>query len=387
MAKWILVPDSFKGTMRAQEVCEILERQLRIHVPDAQILSVPVADGGEGSVDAFLAAVGGQRIVLPCTGPDGRQITGFYGRLSDGVTAVVEMAAAAGLPLMGDHLDALGATTYGVGELIAHAIENGATRLILGLGGSATNDGGCGCAAALGARFTDTSGRDYIPTGGTLDTLAHIDLSRCQERMRGVDVVVMCDIDNPLCGPMGASMVFGPQKGADESAIERLDQNLRHLAEVIRCDIGLEVDQLPGAGAAGGMGAGAVAFLGGKLKMGIDTVLDTVGFDSMLSGAAAVITGEGRMDGQSLQGKVISGVATRAKRMEIPVVVIAGDIGPGAERAYALGVTAMFSTNRRAVPWEVARETAREDLEAAAENLARLYAVLGRMPTREEVRR
>lgn len=232
MGKWILIPDSFKGTMSSEEICAVMAAALRRHLPEADIVSVPVADGGEGSVDAFLTALGGRREEVPCTGPDGRPITAFYGRLPDG-TAVVEMAAAAGLPLMEGHLCAEGATTYGVGELLRAAVHAGAKRVILGLGGSATNDGGCGCAAALGIRFLDRDGVPFVPVGGTLDRLDRIDASGLDPVVRAADITVMCDIDNPLCGPNGASAVFGPQKGAGPEMVARLDGNLGHLADII----------------------------------------------------------------------------------------------------------------------------------------------------------
>ena len=373
MSKWILMPDSFKGTMSSLEVCQRMREALLRHVPDAEVISIPVADGGEGSVDAFLTAMGGHRGEVSCTGPDFQKITGFYGLLADEYTAVIEMAAAAGLPLMEGKLCAEDATTYGVGELILAAIRDGAKRIILGLGGSATNDGGCGCAAALGVRFLDGTGEEYIPVGGTLDRLYHIDMSQRSPLLDGVEIVAMCDVDNPLCGPSGASAVFGPQKGADPEMVTILDRNLRHLSEVIRQDLGREIANIPGTGAAGGMGAGVMAFLDSRLQMGIEIVLDTVNFDDLLPGTTAVLTGEGRIDGQSLRGKVVIGIAHRARRAGVPVVAVVGDVVPGAEGAYQEGVTAIVSTNRRAVPWEVARETAREDLDAALEDLFRLY--------------
>lgn len=375
-AKWILVPDSFKGTMSSREVCGILREELLRRMPRAEVISLPVADGGEGSVDAFLEAVGGRRINVPCTGPDGAPMEGFFGLLEDGTTAVVEMAAAAGLPLLEGRLDVEGATTYGVGELILAAAETGARKIILGLGGSATNDGGCGCAAALGVRFLDEDGTAFVPVGRTLEHIARIDKSGLAPVLTGVEIVTMCDIDNPLCGPNGAAAVFGPQKGADDGAVERLDRGLRHLAEVVRADLGAEILDLPGAGAAGGMGGGMAAFLGSRLQMGIDTVLDTADFDALLPGTQAVITGEGRIDGQSLRGKVVVGVARRARKAGVPVIAVVGDIAPGAAAAYDQGVTAMFSTNRRAVPWEQARLTAKEDLQAAAGDLFRLCRAL-----------
>ena len=375
MSKWIIMPDSFKGTMTSLEICREMRKAVLRHSPDAEIITIPVADGGEGSVDAFLESMGGRRVEVICTGPDFRKVRGFYGMLSDGYTAVVEMAAAAGLPLMNGRLCAEGATTYGVGELILAAVRDGARRIILGLGGSATNDGGCGCAAALGVRFLDGTGAEYIPVGGTLDRLCHIDLSRLSPLLAGVEIVAMCDVDNPLCGPNGASAVFGPQKGADADMVARLDRNLRHLSEVIRQDLGMKAAEIPGSGAAGGMGCGVTAFLGAGLQMGIEIVLDTVGFDALLPGTTAVLTGEGRIDGQSLRGKVVIGIARRAKQAGIPVIAVVGDIAPGAEKAYQEGVTALISTNRQAVPWEIARKSAREDLQAALEDLFRLYTV------------
>ena len=376
MSKWVLVPDSFKGTMSSQEICAIMKEELLRRLPEAEIVSVPVADGGEGSVDAFLSAMGGWRVEVPCTGPDFRPITGFYGHLAGRDTAVVEMAAAAGLPLMEGRLCAEGTTTYGVGELILEAIRNGAKRLIVGLGGSATNDGGCGCAAALGVRFLDGTGTPFIPVGGTLNQICRIDLSGRSPLLDGVEFVTMCDIDNPLCGPEGASAVFGPQKGATPALVQELDHNLHHLAEVIRQDLGAEIEHLPGAGAAGGMGGGMVAFLGSRLQMGIETVLDTVEFEHLLTGATAVLTGEGRIDGQSLRGKVVIGVAQRAKRAGVPVIAVVGDVEPGAEAAYDQGVAAIFSTNRRAVPWAQAKQTAKADMRSVMADLAQFYAAM-----------
>lgn len=369
MKKIILVPDSFKGTLSSKAICEILAQAAKTVFPQSQVLSVPVADGGEGSVDAFLSVLGGQRVPLTVTGPLGAPVEAFYGRVED--TAIVEMAAAAGLPLAESNPNPEVATTYGVGQLIAHALENGAQKLVVGLGGSATNDGGTGAAAALGVRFLDCSGHPFVPVGGTLGEITAIDLSGRLPALRAAEVTVMCDIDNPLCGPSGAAQVFAPQKGADAEMVRRLDEGLRHLAAVCSRDLGVDVLELPGAGAAGGMGAGMTAFLGRRLKMGIEAVLDTVGFDQMLEGASLVVTGEGRLDAQSLRGKVVSGVARRAARQNVPVVVIAGDIGDGIEPIYDLGVAGVFSTNRVAVPYSQAKGRAAEDLRLTAENLFR----------------
>ena len=365
MERYVLVPDSFKGTLGSGEICAILREEILRAKPDAEVVSIPVADGGEGSVDAFLTAVGGQRVQVPCHGPHMEEMTGFYELLPDG-TAVVEMAAAAGLPLAGNRLEPDTATTYGVGELMADAAARGARCIILGLGGSATNDGGCGAAAALGARFLDGQGKTFLPTGGNLDRIARIDLGGQRPLP---EITVMCDIDNPLCGPTGASEVFGPQKGADPEMVRRLDGNLRHLAEVIRRDLGAEILDLPGAGAAGGMGGGAAAFWNGKLQMGIETVLDTVDFDEIVRGARLVITGEGCLDGQSLRGKVVSGVAARARRAGVPVVALVGAVGEGADGIYDLGVCGVFTTNHRPEPFEEARLHAADNLRRTIRNL------------------
>lgn len=376
MKKVLFVPDSFKGTMSSQEICDILTQELRRAWPQAESVSIPVADGGEGSVDAFLAAAGGEKISVPCKGPYMEDIQGFYGRLPDG-TAVIEMAAAAGLPLAGDRLHPDQTTTYGVGQLMLAALRGGAKRLIVGLGGSATNDGGAGMMAALGARFLGADGQAYLPVGGTLGQLAQVDLSGLDPMLPPAEIVTMCDIDNPLCGPAGASAVFGPQKGADPAMVETLDRNLAHLADVAATRLGRDMRDAPGAGAAGGLGFAMASFLGSRLQPGIETVLDTVGFDRLLEDADLVVTGEGRIDSQSIRGKVVVGVARRAKAAGVPVSAIVGDIGDGAEAAYELGVSGIFSTNRVAVPFSQAKLRAKKDMRSTAANLFRFMARLG----------
>ena len=271
MRKIILAPDSFKGTMSSQEICDILAQEIKRVWPQAQVVSLPVADGGEGSVDAFLAAVGGEKVAVPCKGPHWEDIQGFYGLLPDG-TAVVEMAAAAGLPLVGQRLRPDQTTTYGVGQLVRAAVCGGARRLVVG-------------------RFFRVDGEPYIPTGGTLDQLARVDRSGLEPALASVELTAMCDIDNPLCGPTGASAVFGPQKGAGPDMVPVLDRNLGHLADIMAEDLGRDLRDMPGAGAAGGLGFGVAAFFGGRLQMGIETVLDVAGFDHLLQGAWLVITG------------------------------------------------------------------------------------------------
>ncbi|WP_369281990.1 glycerate kinase [Oscillibacter sp. GMB15532] len=374
MKKIILAPDSFKGTMTSREVCEELTAAIGEIFPETEILSLPVADGGEGSVDAFLTACGGERVRTGCIGPNGQRIEAEYGLLPDG-TAVVEMAAAAGLPLA-DPKNPECTTTFGVGELLRHAAIRGARKIIMCLGGSATNDGGCGAAAACGIRFFDEEGTLFTPVGGTLRDIARIDLLGLDPALAALPIVTMWDIDNPLCGPTGAAAVFGPQKGADAAMVLRLDEGLAHLSDLLHRDCGAEVLSLPGAGAAGGMGAGMTAFFKSRLQMGIETVLDTVDFDKALAGADLVITGEGCLDRQSLYGKVAVGVARRAALRGVPVIALVGDVGEGAEEIYALGITAVFSINRVAVPYEQARLRSRRDLRAAAGDILRLCRTL-----------
>ena len=326
-------------------------------------------------MDAFLAAVGGRRIEAPCTGPWGEPVTAHYALLPDG-TAVVEMAAAAGLPLAGDACDPEKTTTYGVGQLMAHALSHGAVRLVLGLGGSATNDGGCGAAAALGAEFLDEQGSAFVPVGGTLTRIARIRTETLRRTLGGVPVTVMCDIDNPLCGPEGAAAVFGPQKGADAAMVARLDAGLRHLAQVLARDLGMEVLTLSGGGAAGGFGAGAAALFGGVLRMGIDTVLDTVDFDRRCRGARLVITGEGHLDSQSMRGKTVIGVARRAKALGIPVAVLAGGCETALDAVYAAGVSGVFPVNPSPCTLEEARRHGQENLRFTVGNLLRFMAAL-----------
>ena len=370
MKKCIVISDSFKGTLSTLDICAIAREVFPAHFPDCELVTLPVADGGEGTVACFLEALQAQPVTVSISGPFGEPIQAVYARKNS--LAVIEMASAAGLPLAGERRDPETATTYGVGQLIHHAVEQGCTDILLGLGGSATNDGGCGCAAALGTCFFDAAGNSFVPVGGTLADIAHIDVRERCRLLENVRVTVMCDVENPLFGPNGAAWVFGPQKGADDAMAARLDDGLRHLDAAFQQDLGLHLADLPGAGAAGGMGAGSIAFLGGTLRSGIEAVLDAVDFDRRLDGTDLVITGEGRIDAQSVQGKVISGIARRTAPRNIPLVAIVGGIGPGAEAAYDLGVTAMFSINRAA-------ESFAESAPRSAENYRRTLADLLRL--------
>ena len=375
MKKIVVAPDSFKHTIPSVRFCEIASDVIRAHRPGCEVRAVPIADGGEGTVDCFLAAAGGRKVSLTVKGPFFEDVAACYG-LTPGGAAVIETAAAAGLPLAEGREDPITATTYGVGQLMRHALESGVRDVILGLGGSATNDGGCGAAAALGAVFLDGAGQAFVPAGGTLKDISRIDLSGLCPETKDARITVMCDVDNPLYGPNGAAMVFSPQKGAGAKDAVLLDAGLQHLSDVIRRDFGPDVSHVPGGGAAGGMGAGLPAFLGAQRKPGADVLFDLLDFDGILRGAGLVITGEGRFDAQSLMGKAAISVARRAKRAGVPAVVVAGDIGDGIEGAYDMGVSAVFSTNRAAIPFAAARTRAEKDLRATLDGLIRLITAL-----------
>lgn len=374
MKKVLLIPDSFKGTMSSSEICEIMKKVISMYYPNSEVISIPVADGGEGSVDSFLSALGGRKEYLTVKGPYFEDVESFYGILPDN-TAIIEMAAAAGLPLVGDKKHVERTTTFGVGQLIEHAAKSGCKRIIVGLGGSATNDGGVGAAAALGICFKDATGKTFIPVGETLCEISSIDVSRLSVSIAGVELITMCDINNPLFGPEGAAVVFGPQKGANEDTVKLLDANLAHLAAIIKKDLGKDISNLQGAGAAGGMGGGMVAFFNSRLQMGIETVLDTVQFDSLLAGTDLVFTSEGKIDFQSLHGKVVIGVARRTKKANVPLIAIVGDIGNNIEGAYDEGISAIFSINRLAVPFNEAKLRCKSDLELTMDNLMRFISI------------
>jgi glycerate kinase len=377
MKKVILIPDSFKGTMSSAEICAIIKNVIRDYHKDAEIISIPVADGGEGSVDSFLAAAGGERRTVAVKGPFMEDMEGFYGLIDNGAAAVIEMAACAGLPLVGDDLRPDSTTTYGVGQMMVDAARTGCKKIIVGLGGSATNDFGAGAAAGAGIRFYDERGDEFIPVGGTLSRISRIDKSGIAPELEGIEIVSVCDIDNPLFGRNGAAYIFGPQKGADNKMVEFLDGQLRAVSEKVKSELGLDVSTIPGAGAAGGMGGGMVAFFDASLKLGIDTVLDTVKFDDMLEGTDLVISGEGKIDSQSLRGKVVIGVARKTKKRGVPLIAVVGDIGDDIEKAYEEGVSAVFSINRVAVPFKEAKLRSKGDLERTIDNLMRFMGRFG----------
>ena len=375
MKKVIIIPDSFKGTLSAKQICRILKEKVHQQFPACEVVTVPVADGGEGSVDCFLEALGGRKETVQVHGPYMELMEAEYGILSDG-TAVVEMASCAGLPLVEDRKNPKKTTTYGVGELILAAAKAGSKRIITGLGGSCTNDGGCGMAAALGIRFYDAQDREFVPTGGTLKEIRRIDMSRREKLLDQIELLAMCDITNPLTGPEGAAHVFSPQKGADEGMIQELEAGMVHYASILEQTVQIpKIRELPGGGAAGGMGTGMAALLGAKLIPGIQAVLDTVQIDTLAEHADLILTGEGKIDSQSIDGKVLSGIARRGKALGIPVVAIAGGIDREAlPELYRDGLTAAFSINQLPEDFSVSRGKSMENLETEMENLLRLIA-------------
>lgn len=375
MQNFILVPDSFKGTLSAIEVCNIMKSSIKNLYEDANIISVPVADGGEGTVDAFLYALGGEKkSVWVSDAFNEQKILAHYAMLKDDI-AIIEMATCAGLPLVKNRLEPDKTTTFGVGELIIDAVNSGAKKIILGLGGSATNDGGCGMASALGVKFKDEQDQEFIPTGGTLSQIYKIDMNNIYSKIKDVEFISMCDVDNPLCGRLGASAVFAPQKGADEDMVKLLDEGLAHLAKIIKRDLHIEVKDIKGAGAAGGLGAGNIAFLQSKLTKGIDVILDTINFDELVSKADIVFTGEGKFDSQSLHGKVVMGVANRSQKYKTPVIVVTGAIGENIQEAYNKGITAIFSINKEPMEFSKSALKSKENMILTMENILRLLKI------------
>ena len=367
MKKCIIIPDSFKGTMSALEFCQIAEKTVKRHMPGCEVLTIPVADGGEGTVDCFVCALGAEKIERSVCGPWQENVSAAY-CVKDG-TAFIEMAQAAGLPMVGEHKNPAKTTTFGVGSLIRDAVEQGCKNIVIGLGGSCTNDAGAGAAAALGTKFYNEKGESFVPTGDTLEQIVSYDTAETERLLSGCTVTAMCDIDNPLYGETGAAYIFAPQKGANDACVQRLDAGLRHLAAVLHAQLGAEVDTLPGGGAAGGFGAGCAALLCGALRSGITTVLDTVDFDRRAVGCDLVVTGEGSFDAQSLGGKAISGVAGRCQKLRVPAAVLAGRVALTPEQWAPLDLRAVRSINPTGATLEDARANAAAYYRTALETL------------------
>lgn len=372
--KIVIAPDSFKESITAFEAAAAIEHGFKEIFPKADYIKLPMADGGEGTVQSLVDATGGTVVETWVTGPLGEPVSAFFGMLGDGETAVIEMAAASGLHLVPpDKRNPLKTTTRGTGELILASLDRGASHIIIGIGGSATNDGGAGMIQALGGRLLDKFGNDIGPGGGTLSQLAAIDLSSLDARLKDVEIEVACDVDNPLTGVTGASAVYGPQKGANAEMIIDLDANLSHWADAIELYFNQSFRNIPGAGAAGGLGFGLLAFLSAELKRGIEIVLQTVNFDKHVKDADIVITGEGRIDSQTIFGKTPIGVAKAAKKYDIPVIAIAGGRARDSDVVHEHGIDALFSIVPGIVTLQDAMDHASGYLQQTSRNIAAVF--------------
>jgi glycerate 2-kinase len=369
--KIVIAPDSFKESLSSLEAANAIERGFKSVFPNAVYSKVPMADGGEGTVQSLIDATNGLMKEQVVTGPLGEPVNAFFGLTGDGKTAVIEMAAASGLHLVPTNKrNPLVTSTRGTGELIAAALDLGVKHIIIGIGGSATNDGGAGMVQALGGRLLDESGNDIDPGGGALSKIATIDLTDLDARLKDVQMEVACDVDNPLTGPRGASAIFGPQKGATPEMVELLDQNLSHFANVAERELGKSFRNIAGAGAAGGLGAGLLAFLNADLKRGVDIILEAVNFEDVVKDADIVITGEGRIDSQTIYGKTPIGVAKAAKKYDVPVIGLAGSLSQDCDVVYEHGIDALFSIVPGVIPLSEAFEHAAHYMERTARNIA-----------------
>lgn len=369
--KIVIAPDSYKESLTSLEAAAEIESGFRAVFPHAEFITLPMADGGEGTVAALVAATGGTLVEVIVTGPLGEPVTACYGLTGDRKTAIIEMAAASGLALVAPGLrNPMRTTTYGTGELIRAALGAGINHLIIGIGGSATNDGGAGMLQALGVKMSDHAGREIGFGGGSLANLECIDISGLDPRLKACRIEAACDVNNSLTGQKGASAVFGPQKGATPEMVRQLDANLARYAGLIRRDLGVEVEQVPGAGAAGGMGAALLAFLGAELRPGIEIVMEAVGMEAHVRDADLVITGEGCIDSQTIHGKTPIGVARMAKRYGRPVIGIAGCLSMDAAVVHEYGIDAVFSVLSRVGSMEESLSQAAVNLRAASRNIA-----------------
>lgn len=373
MLKFITASDSFKESLSAQAACQAIADGIRRVFPDAEIVQVPMADGGEGTVDAFLSCIPGKKVEKEVTGPDGRKVLASYGLIKKGKCAVIETAAASGLDLVEkDKRDPLTATTYGTGELVLDALKRGVKKIIVGLGGSATNDGGAGLAQALGVKFLDKNGQE-LPVGGvSLGQLARIDVSGLDPRLKEAEIILASDVTNPLTGPNGASAVFGPQKGADKEMVQKLDASLHHYAAVIKEELGKDVENISGSGAAGGLGAGFLAFSNSQMKAGAQIVIEESNLAEKMRDADYVFTGEGGIDFQTKFGKTPYAVAQVAKKFGIPVFALAGQVGDGIDSLYEAGFTGIFGILPGVCSLPEALAGGGENLVRTSENVARV---------------
>ncbi|MGH8610348.1 MAG: glycerate kinase [Gammaproteobacteria bacterium] len=390
--KIVIAPDSFKENLTSLQVATAIEKGIKRVLPNAHCVKIPMADGGEGTVQSLVDATGGRIIRKQVTGPMGEPVNARFGLLGDGKTAVIEMAEASGLPLVEKaKRDPSKATTYGTGELIRNALHKGVEAIIVGIGGSATVDGGAGMAQALGVRFMDKSGNPLADwaSGGVLNQIWAIDTSGLDPRVRRSKIVIACDVNNPLYGPRGAARVFGPQKGASPAMVKLLDDNLKHFGTLLQKTFEKDIAKLPGAGAAGGLGAGLVAFAGAKMKRGIELVVKITGLERELKDADLVITGEGRVDFQTAFGKTPAGIAEAARRSKVPVIAIGGGLADDARGVFEHGIDALASAAARDMDLAEAMRLSRVHLENAAERVMRLLLVgkkLGRKQAKKKPR-
>jgi glycerate kinase len=372
----IVAPDSFKGSVSALGVAEAMERGIHTVFPEAEVIKVPIADGGEGTVEALVAATAGRLMHAEVQGPLGEPVRAHWGVSGDGATAFIEMASASGLPLVPkERRDPRITSTFGTGQLMRAALDAGLRKLVVGIGGSATNDGGTGMARALGARFLDGEGKDLPEGGSALARLARIDLSGLDPRLSEAAILVACDVDNPLCGPRGASAVYGPQKGATPDMVLELDAALEVYSGVATAVTGREIARLPGAGAAGGLGAGLLFFTPASLRPGVAIVLETTGFEALAQEADLVITGEGRTDFQTAMGKAPVGVAAVARRHGVPVICLSGGLGEGADDVLGHGIHALAATVPQPMTLEACMGQGAALVEAATARVCRLLNV------------
>lgn len=372
--KILVSPDSFKGSLTSSEVCYFIERGIKKVDEKIEVIKIPMADGGEGTVDALISATGGKIIKTVVHDPLMREINAFFGLLGDGTTAVIEMSAASGITLLDpSEKNPMETTTYGTGELIIAALDLGCRNIIIGVGGSSTNDGGMGMAKALGVNFLDEAGYDIGLGGGCLKNLVRIDTNKLDYRINECNIVVACDVDNPLCGPLGASYIFGPQKGATSDMVKILDANLKHYGEIVEKTTNIPIIYNKGSGAAGGLAGGLLAFLRAKLKKGVDIVIETTLLEEKIKNVDFVLTGEGMIDYQTAFGKTALGVAQIAELHGIPVIAVCGAIGIGTHELYSKGFTSIFSITDKPMTLDESIKNSGILLENLAENITRLF--------------
>ncbi len=373
--KIVVAPDSFKESLSAKNVARNIATAIAKIMPDATIIQIPISDGGEGLLEALVIPAGGRLITVGVKDPLLRNIYADYGILGDGTTAVIEMATASGLELLTEsERNPLITSTFGTGQLIQDALNKGCKKIIIGLGGSATNDGGMGMIKALGCRFLDKVGETIGDGGGVMDALESIDLSEFDNRLLNCEIIGACDVSNPLTGVQGASIVSGGQKGGKKQELEKLDKNLYHYASILKSELGKDVKEMDGTGAAGGMGAALLAFFDAELLSGIDLIIEALQLEQHIKNADLVITGEGKIDRQTLQGKTITGVANVAKKYRIPVIAITGKIGDNIDEIYKLGVTSIFSIVNRPMSLKESIENTSHLIQSCVENIFRKIA-------------